>query len=72
MLIVADLTFLGDNIRVYSKWIQCGERPVEIVSTPGAGREWYQEVRTFELMRFGNSTYFCSAHEAETAGYRPH
>lgn len=70
LLIIADTTLFGDNIRVYGKWVQCGQAPVEIVSLPGSGNEGYREVQAFEFMRLGHPELFCSSSEAEAAGYR--
>ena len=69
-LTIADLTFFGKNIFVYGKWIECGRAPVEIVSLPGSGRHGHREVRAFEFIRFDEPKFFCSAAQAEAAGFR--
>jgi hypothetical protein len=70
LFIIADLTFFGKNILVYSKWIECGRAPVEVVELPGSGGGGYREVAVFEFIRFDQPKFFCSATQAEAAGFK--
>lgn len=69
VMVVADLTFFGDNLRMYSKWLECGQKPVEVTSLPGSGMEGYRDAASFEFIRLGHLTFYCSAEQAEAAGY---
>jgi len=68
-LVLFDLSPFGGNIRFYAKWIECGQKPVRLTSAPGAGMVWYETSPSFEPIRFGNYTYFCTASQAKAAGY---
>lgn len=70
-IILFDISPLGGNIRFYSKWVECGQKPV------AANLEWsvgggtppnYGTPPTFSLMRL-SPEYFCTPLEAEQAGY---
>lgn len=69
LLVVFDLSPFGGNIRFYAKWVECGQKPVRLTSAPGAGMVWYETPPSFEPVRFGNYTYFCTASQAKAAGY---
>ncbi|MEO8691478.1 MAG: hypothetical protein ABI397_01690 [Candidatus Saccharimonas sp.] len=70
LLIIIDLTPFGGNIAAYTKWAQCGHRPVG-TSFGGAftnGLPYYTEAEDFGLFR-GATPYFCTPMDAERAGY---
>ena len=56
------------NIRFYTKWAQCGRKPLHTTSAPGAGIIWYVESPTVAIVRAGGP-YFCTPEEAGAAGY---
>lgn len=71
LILLYDLVPLGGNIRFYSKWLECGQKPV------GTNLEWnfgggtppnYGVPPTFSLMRL-SPDYFCTPLEAEQAGF---
>lgn len=71
LLILFDLSPFGGNIRFYSKWAECGQKPVVTNPTPdfgGGSVQDYAEAPTFDLSRM-SSHYFCTAFEAEKRGY---
>lgn len=65
ILVINDLFFFGGNIRFYTKWIECGSKPLVGAGKPGI--KWYEESSTFDLVR--GQTWFCTPLEAEQAGY---
>lgn len=67
VLLVNDLFFFGGNIRFYSKWVECGHKPLEGRGGYGTGIQWYEESSTIAFVR--NQTWFCTPLEAEQAGY---
>lgn len=69
LVLLFDLSPLGGNIQFYARWIECGQKPVRLTSAPGAGLVWYESPPSFEPVRFGYYTYFCTAQEATAAGY---
>ena len=69
LIVLFDISPFGGSGRFYSKWIECGRKPVEITSAPGAGFAWYEESQSFSPVRFGYLTYFCTPEEAGAAGY---
>lgn len=66
LLILFDLSPFGGNIRFYSKWAECGVKPVQVESLPG--RAWYEESPGF-IVLFRNQSWYCTSAEAERAGY---
>ncbi len=68
-ILLFDLSPFGGNIRFYSTWIECGQKPVQTATTPGAGIHWYVQSKSFEPGRYGYVNYFCTALEAEQAGF---
>lgn len=69
LLISFDLSPFGGNIRFYSTWINCGQKPFEMRSGYlGVGALYYQDAKAFEPIRFGYSRYYCTPLEAEQAG----
>lgn len=72
LLILLDLSPFGGSIHFYSKWIECGQKPVAITGHPGSGRNWYKVPYDYELTRLGYTTYYCSPADAEAAGYGPY
>lgn len=71
ILISIDISPFGGNLRFYSKWIECGRKPVaeNISISFGAKPRSYIEPPSFVPLRFGQPTYFCTPLEAEKAGY---
>jgi len=69
-MILIDLSPFGGNIRFYSKWIECGQKPVVGLGSGywNAGVRHYEESSTFKLF-LRNQTWYCSPIEAERAGY---
>lgn len=66
-LLILDLLPTGGNMRLWAKWIECGQRPVEEFGRLG-GANHYKYPATFEIARFGIRTYYCTPLEAEKAG----
>lgn len=71
LLLAFDLSPLGGNIRFYTKWSECSERPLRTNAYPGGGVQWYEKAPVFQpAFRGGNhETYFCSPLDAERAGF---
>lgn len=70
LLVAYDLIGLGGNLRFYSKWIECGARPVVADQTIGFGASVpsYVQGPAFSLLRM-TPAQFCSPRNAELAGY---
>lgn len=69
VLIALDISPFGGNIRLYSTWLNCGQKPVEMGSGYlGTGALYYHEAKAFEPVRLGYSRYYCTPLEAEQAG----
>lgn len=70
LIFLYDLSPLGGNIRFYSKWLECGQRPVATAGSGflNAGAPHYYSPQIVSLMR-GSPEYFCTPLEAEKAGY---
>lgn len=66
-LVLFDLSPFGGGIKFYSKWIECGKKPVKTAGAPGI--IWYEEPNSFDVVRSGYQTYYCSPLQAEQAGY---
>ena len=62
-----DVVLFGGNIQFYTKWIQCGNRPLQTESAPGYPLRWYTEGETFAVMR--TKVWYCTPLEAEQAGF---
>ena len=72
VLILLDFAPLigGGNIRTYTKWAECGQRPVREALSFAGGVRHYEEVPIFQLtgfMTIGDNMY-CTALDAEKAG----
>lgn len=70
LVVLFDASPFGGNYRFYSKWLSCGQRPVKFRTAPGAGIAWYEETKSFEPLRLGYETYYCTPSEASAAGLR--
>lgn len=71
LVIAFDLSsFQGNmgNIRFYTKWAECGQKPLHITSASGAGFAWYTESPSIAIMR-ASGPYYCTPQEAKAAGY---
>lgn len=70
ILLAFDLSPFGGNIRFYSKWVECGQKPV---ATRGSGYMNAGAIHYIEpspLPGFHPTLgYFCTPLEAERAGY---
>lgn len=64
-LILFDISPLGGNIRFYTKWVECKQKPLQTASAPGIA--WYEESPFIGIAR--GSLWFCTPLEAEQAGY---
>lgn len=69
VLLAVDITF-ASNIQFYSKWIECGQKPVE---TKGSGflndgASYYYTPSSLPGIH-SSIEYFCTPIEAERAGY---
>lgn len=71
LLVLFDFTPFGGSIRFYAKWIECGNRPMTISGSGylNAGVSHYYPAPVISLTRGSNRPYFCTALEAEQAGY---
>lgn len=69
-VLIYDLFGFGGNIRFYSKWLECGEKPVTTQESGfmNAYVPHYLEASTVSLVRL-EGDYYCTALEAERAGY---
>ncbi len=71
IVIIYDLA-IGGNIRFYSKWIECGRKPVSVslgLKVSGQGARSYETPGTFpDPMRL-KPVLFCTEIDAEKAGY---
>ena len=71
ILLFLDLSPLGGNIAFYTKWVECGSKPVSTKMGGGiasAGVPNYTDAPNFGFLR-SLTPYFCSPEEAERAGY---
>lgn len=59
---------IGGNIRFYTEWASCGNKPVQLTGSIGNPIISYEESSAVSLVR-GAPTYFCTPFEAEQAGY---
>lgn len=71
--LVFDISGIGGNIRFYSKWIECGQKPVVAGITfgsfgPSYGPQYYKTPPNFSLVRL-SPEQFCTPIEAERAGF---
>lgn len=68
--LVYDLVGLGGNVRFYTKWIQCGNRPIVADQSLGFGASVpnYANSPVLSLLRM-SPEQFCSPRDAELAGY---
>lgn len=69
-VIIFELSPIGGNIRFYTAWFQCGQKPL---ATAGAGNsdsgaKYYFEPTSFPGAH-NSMEYFCTPLEAEVAGY---
>lgn len=66
--LVVDLIGFGGNIRFYSKWIACGQKPLMSGVTYVGRVPHYHVSPNFKLFR-SYPQYFCAPLEAERKGY---
>ena len=66
-ILILDLLPTGGNMRLWAKWIECGQKPV--AEDVGLGVvPSYEEPESFLLMRLSQPDYYCTPLEAEKAG----
>ena len=65
--LISDL-LIGGNIRFYSKWVECGQKPVVSGVTYEGLVPHYEEAPTFPSIRL-SPEQFCTPHQAELDGY---
>ena len=67
---IYDLSAFGGNIQFYSKWAECGQKPVAIAGSGyfNSGAVHYYNPSDITLSRH-SPEYFCTPLEAEQAGY---
>lgn len=70
LFLTIDLSGVGGNIRFYSKWIECGQKPVVTNPTPRFAGSifYYDEAPIIQLLRL-SPIYYCTPLQAEVAGY---
>lgn len=69
-LLLVAISPLGQNIQFYSKWSQCGQKPVSTLG-PGfnpAHASHYFESPTFSVIR-QSIDFYCTPRDAELHGY---
>lgn len=69
ILVVFDLTPLGGSMHFYARWIECGERPITVSGGYFGGVSYYHPAPVVNIFRISERPYFCTALEAEQAGY---
>lgn len=70
VILLFDLSPFGGNIKFYSKWIECGRKPVVGETAIGGGVSWYETPSSFQPVRpLSSQKYFCTPQQAEQAGY---
>ncbi|PID33525.1 hypothetical protein CR969_00290 [Candidatus Saccharibacteria bacterium] len=67
LIVLYDLSGLGGNIQFYSKWIQCGRKPLSLGVSHKGQVSHYIKSPTFSLMRLSQD-FFCDEREAELKG----
>ena len=70
LLVLIDLSPFGGNIRFYSKWIDCGQKPLIGIGSGfmNVNAQHYHEAETFQI-GLRNQNWYCTPIEAERAGY---
>ena len=68
LFLVYDLSGIGGNIRFYTKWITCGQKPVRSGIMFVGLVPHYEESPVFSMMCL-SPPLFCSPIDAERAGY---
>ena len=70
VLVLFDLftPIMGGQIRYYTNWISCGQRPEQEKSDFGGHIEYHEKSSIVSLMRDNRTKYYCTAREAELGG----
>ena len=70
LAVLFDSSVFGGNFRFYSKWVECGQKPLRDSGYPGGGVRFYEPAPSFQpIFRGGtHEKYFCTPLEAEQAG----
>lgn len=70
LLIVNDLYGFGGQIKFYSKWAECGQKPVRAQGSGlwNATKSYYSESPDFSMFR-PVLEYYCTPRDAELAGF---
>lgn len=66
--LVVDLSGVGGNVRFYTKWAECRQKPVVSGSLWESKVSHYVSPPTFKLIRL-SPEQFCTPREAELKGY---
>ncbi len=66
-LVTSADVFIGGSIRFYSKWIECGQKPLATANAY-KGPSYYFEAPAVSLVR-GQMPFFCTSLDAELARY---
>lgn len=70
-VILLDISPVGGNIRFYTKWMSCGNKPVATDTSlhiDGSQPHYYEATDTFPELR-GPAKLYCTPLQAEEAGY---
>lgn len=68
ILLALDILGIGDNIRFYSKWLECGREPL-VTENGYKGPSHYLKASEARSPLRGPLPYFCTPLDAELAGY---
>ncbi|HMR72906.1 MAG TPA: hypothetical protein PKD68_02755 [Candidatus Saccharibacteria bacterium] len=69
-IVLLDLSPVGGNYKMYSKWVQCGQKPV--AGNDFMGEHFFNDPPLYTPVDiFPPEEYFCTPEEAEAAGYEP-
>ncbi|MDO4773578.1 MAG: hypothetical protein Q4A37_00400 [Candidatus Saccharibacteria bacterium] len=64
-------TVIGGNIRFYAKWIECGQKPIQLDEgvVYKRSKQYMISPAVIDVTR-GNQSYVCTEAEARERGYR--
>lgn len=64
-------TVIGGNIRFYAKWIECGQKPIQLDEGIAYKRSKQYMISPAAVdVNRGNQSYVCTEDEARERGYR--
>lgn len=70
LVILLDISPVGGNYRTYIAWFKCGHEPIAAITSLG-DRFYYSPSFYEPIQLFQPDNYYCTAQEAEAAGYEP-